>query len=72
MFHPASIQNFEVVSRFLEKLCTLDLTLRFLEHFALFYEGESKIIRIVGTCCAVAMIHVVYLSRTRCRCDLDS
>jgi hypothetical protein len=40
LFHPASIQNFEMVSRLLEKLCTLDLTLGFLEHFALFYEGE--------------------------------
>jgi len=64
LFHPASIQNFEVVSRFLEKLCTLDLTLQFLECFALFCEGESKVICGVGTCCAVAAIHVVYLSPT--------
>jgi len=53
-----------MVSRFLEKLCTLDLTHRFLEHFALFYKGESKIICNVGTCCAVAAILVVYLSPT--------
>jgi len=64
LFHPANIQNFEVVSRFLEKLCTPDLTLRFLEHFALFCEGESKIICSVGSCCAVATTHVVYLSPT--------
>ena len=64
LFHPASIQNFEVVSRFVAKLCALDLTHQFLEHFALFYEGESKIIRTVGTRCAVAAIHVVCLSPT--------
>jgi hypothetical protein len=64
LFHTANIQNFEVVSIFLEKLWTLDLTLQFLEHFALFYEGETKIIRNVGTCYAVATLHLVYLSPT--------